>query len=189
MFHYNQIATDSVKVPDKASSNYYNHRCVLRRYENAANLLKLSWIRPEDIKYYTDIGIQYFKIQGRNHVLKGDAVKALGYYFKGSYDGDLLELLNLFNPTGSFKVSIDNKSLDGFLEPYFREENFCNSDCGNCNYCENFARKCIDIKKTEEVYHMADEFYSGYDQFKQLLDSVTENSKSSNKLDADFDLD
>lgn len=194
MFHYNQIATDSVRVPDKASSNYYNHRCVLRRYENAVNLLKLSWIRPEDIKYYSAIGIRYFKIQGRNHVLKGDAVKALEYYFKESYDGDLLELLNLFNPTGSFKVSIDNKSLDGFIDPYYREENFCESDCDNCNYCESIARKCIDFKEAGEVYRMASEFYSGYDQFKQLLDSVTQEKASDGPVeeigtDVDFDLD
>jgi collagenase-like PrtC family protease len=201
MFHYNQIAADSVKVPDRASSNYYNHRCILRRCEDAVNLLKLSLIRPEDIKYYSAIGIRYFKIQGRNHVLKGDAVKALEYYFNESYDGDLLDLLNLFNPTGSFKINIDNRCLDGFIEPYYREEIVCDSDCDNCNYCDSFARKCINLKEAGEVYRRADEFYSGYDQFNQLLDSITAENPANpakpaepaagtaNKIDADFQLD
>jgi collagenase-like PrtC family protease len=191
MFHYNQISTDSVKVTNEASANYYTHRCLLKRFENKGNLLKLTWIRPEDIKYYTGIGINYFKFQGRHTVVKGDPARALECYFEESYDGDLLELLDMFNPTSHFRVKIDNKRLEGFLDPYFRKENFCNNDCTHCNYCESFAEKCIDSKELEDIHTNANEFFGQYDKFKQLLDSVTaenEDIKKEDDLEASFDL-
>ncbi|MGD2087719.1 MAG: U32 family peptidase [Candidatus Aminicenantes bacterium] len=192
MFHYNQISTDSVEVVSDASANYYSHRCLLRRHENVGNLLKLTWIRPEDLHYYTGIGIRYFKFQGRQTVVKGDPARAVECYFKESYDGDLMELIDLFNPTSHFRVSIDNKCLDGYLEPFFQKEDFCSNDCRSCNYCESFARKCLDAKKVEEIHADANDFFHQYDPFKQLLDSINNEKtgeKERNDLTVDFDLD
>jgi hypothetical protein len=98
MFHYNQIAGDSLEESSGCSNSYYPHKCLQRRYENKSNLLKLTWVRPEDLKYYLAVGINYFKLQGRPRVLKGDPVKALEAYFKEDYHGDLFKLLDLFAP-------------------------------------------------------------------------------------------
>jgi collagenase-like PrtC family protease len=171
MFHYNQMSCDSMTVTNDASINYYSHKCIMKRYENIANILKLSWIRPEDIKYYTDIGIHFFKLQGRQAVLQGDPVRAVECYFKESYDGDLLELLDMFMPTSNFRVFVDNKSLNGFILPYIKNDNFCSSDCKNCNYCESFAKKAIDLKKAKEITEYAQDFYTEYDQFSKLIHS------------------
>ncbi len=190
MFHYNQIAGDSVRLSSEASSGYYHHRCVLRRYETPENILKLTWVRPEDLHYYTAVGIRYFKIQGRNHVLKGDPVRAVRAYFKGSYEGDLAELLDLFNPTGKFRVAIDNRCLDGFLEPFFnaRGENFCKNNCSRCHYCESTARKCIDADETKKIHRMAAEFYHEYDAFSRTLAAAMQQGNPGDEINFEFNL-
>jgi collagenase-like PrtC family protease len=192
MFHYNQISGDSVGVPGEASLNYYTHRCLLRRLENRGNLLKLTWIRPEDMGYYTGIGIEYFKLQGRHLVFDGDPVRAVGHYFKGSYEGDLFELLDLFNPTSEFRVFIDNRCLEGFIKPFYEKENFCKNDCPRCNYCESFASRCIGAKEAAEVRESAAQFYGEFDGFNKLTGSLTgkkTNPVGKDNMDIDFNLD
>ncbi len=182
MFHYNQIACDSTSGSNEASINYYNHKCLLRRYENISNLLKLTWIRPEDIKLYKEVGINYFKIQGRHTVDHGDPKKTVEYYFRESYEGDLLELLDLFNPTSSFRIYLDNKSLDNFIQPFYQKEDFCRNNCERCNYCESIARRIIDEKKLEEIFTSAAEFYHTFDQFGSIVNSVINSKKNNKKL-------
>jgi collagenase-like PrtC family protease len=151
----------------------------------------MTWVRPEDIKYYTGIGIHYFKLQGRQAVLKGDPVRAVESYFKESFDGDALELFDMFSPTSTFRVSISNKSLEGFIKPFLKQgENFCKRDCDHCKYCETFANEHLDRQKFEELKQMIHEFYDGYDQFKQLLDSITKEevaAETNEPLEADVE--
>lgn len=171
-FHYNETGGDSSGHANEIGVNYFEHKCLLQRYADASEILKLAWIRPEDLKYYTAVGINYFKLQGRQHTGKTGHIKTLEYYFKEDYDGNLMDLLDMFNPRYSFRVYLDNKKLDGFLKPYYEIENFCKNDCDNCNYCRSFAGKCISIRESEEIIQAAKEFYNEYDQFKKLVDSV-----------------
>ncbi|MCL6589468.1 MAG: U32 family peptidase [Firmicutes bacterium] len=143
MFHYNEEAGDSFKVVNEASATYFINRCVMRKFDSLGNLLKISWIRPEDIKFYTGIGINYFKIQGRQFMEHGrDPVKAVKHYMEESYDGSFFELLDLFlNPDGNTHPRIENKLLDGFINVFVENPGFCKNDCGNCGYCDNFAKR------------------------------------------------
>jgi len=191
MFHYNQISTDSVEVRSQASTEYYPHRCLLRRYDDIGNILRLTWIRPEDIKYYTQTGIRYFKFQGRHTVAKGDPARAVEAYFAASHDGDLMELLDLFNPTSNFRVNIDNKKLDDFILPFYQNEYFCTSDCDNCRYCSTFAQRVINADEVRQLSRDAGEFFKQYDPFQELIDGITDsNSFQAPKeaLQMDFDL-
>lgn len=193
MFHYNQISSDSIKLAGETSANYYTHRCLLRRFEHISNLMKLTWIRPEDLHYYTSTGINHFKLQGRHTVVNGDPARTVECYFKESFDGDLLELIDMFNPTTNFRVAIDNKKLDGFIKPFYQIENFCWDNCESCGYCETFARKSIDENQLKEIYQGALEFFSQYDKFNQTLSYITKGavsveSKAADGLEADFDL-
>jgi collagenase-like PrtC family protease len=192
MFHYNQVAFDSISVSSKASSNYYSHRCLLRRYERPGTFLKLSWVRPEDIRYYTDIGVHYFKLQGRQSALKGNPVQAVECYFKESYNGNLLDLLEVFSPHSKFRIHIDNRALDGFLEPYYRRDQFCKHDCRHCNHCDSYAKKAIVPGEVEKVYENIKQFLDQYDQFKIELNSITDSNATkmqSSNLEIDFVLD
>ncbi len=194
MPHYNQMSYDSVKLADQTSYDYFGHRCVLQRFASIANLMKLNWIRPEDLHYYNGIGIDRFKLQGRQAVVKGDPIRALEAYFSESYDGDLMELLDMFDPTTHFRIPMDNKKLDGFIAPFVKNDHFCRNDCQSCGYCETFARKVIDYPAAEELVAMAEDFFAEYDRFNGLLEKECRRDITGAKklfaeemVDADFE--
>lgn len=171
MFHHNQTSHDRGHK-SKPSVTYYSHRCMMKRCESASNIMRLAWIRPEDIKYYVDIGINYFKLQGRQAVLKGDPVRATEAYMKESFTGNLVELLDVFSLTNSFRVEVDNKKLEGFIAPFVKKPGFCKNDCGTCGYCDTFFKKNLDEDKIKETFDMATDFYSRYDQYINLVDET-----------------
>jgi collagenase-like PrtC family protease len=173
MSHYNQQSDDSIVSTNETSFNYYEHKCMMRRYSELGNWLKIIWVRPEDLKYYTQVGINYFKLQGRQSLIKGgDPVRVAECYFKEDYDGNLVYLINCFAPLNNFEVFLDNKKLAGFLEPFVEKENFCIRDCTQCDYCDVFAEKCLDVKNAEEVCELAENFYNEYDEYARMLKSV-----------------
>lgn len=187
MFHYNQMSHDSM-VQEEQITTYYSHRCMVRRCEDVSNLLKISWIRPEDLKYYTAIGINYFKIQGRQAVLKGDLIKTLEHYFQESFAGNLMDLIDLFSSSNSFIAYLDNQKLDGFLQPFVENKNFCIDDCSNCGYCAAFAKKSVDYEKTLVINERANKFYQDFDQFNQLMEKAHAiDSQESENSNFDFD--
>lgn len=191
MFHYNQMSEDSVHMTCEASTQYYSHRCIMKRYENVSNIMRLAWIRPEDLQYYTNIGINYFKLQGRQAVLKGNPLLAVESYFKASYEGNLMDLLDMFSPTNRFKVFVDNKKLDAFVKPFAEGLHHCNRDCMKCNYCDTFAKKSIDMDKADEITSLANSFYNEYDLYKNNLKEVLSSQEEKSiplEMDIKFDL-
>ncbi len=193
MFHHNQTSHDNgIKCSD-CSSTYYSHRCMMKRCESIYNFMKLAWVRPEDIKYYNQIGIHYFKLQGRQAVLKGNPVRLVEAYMKESYDGNLVELLDVFNTTNSFVINVDNKKLDGFILPFVQNKEFCKHDCSQCSYCKTFMDSRLDTNTLQGTYDVATRFYDEYDEFKKSVrgqaDIFTESERKNNsELDATSDL-
>lgn len=182
IFHYNMISGEPAGTVNDVSINYYEHRCVLQQYKNIENLLKLSWIRPEDIQCYTNIGISYFKLQGRHtFIKKGNPLKTLECYFKGEHDGNLMDLLTMFSTMNNFKIYIDNKQLQGFIKPFYEVEHFCQNNCLHCNHCKTFARRCIDFEKAREIIGMAEKFYNDFDRYKQLINDLPRNITRENE--------
>ncbi len=192
-FHYNEITEDSLGCTNNVSVNFYEHRCVLQRYSKISNLLRMCFVRPEDLKYYTNIGIYYFKLQGRHLVNKGDAVRTVKAYFDENYDGDVMDLAYLFYWQNSFKIPFDNKKMEGFLEPFFTHDDFCKRDCIKCGYCEAFAKKIIDYENGAEVIRLAEAFYDQYDKFNEMVRSVnlkeTANPPENMDMHVSFDID
>lgn len=186
MFHYNQISGDSTTECNETATNYFEHRCVLQRHGDIANMLKIAFVRPEDIKLYAESGIRYFKLQGRNLVTKGDPVKTVQMYFEQRFDGDVMDLIYMFNPLNNFKIYLDNAKLDGFIDPFYKKDNFCSKDCHSCSYCKEFSKKVIDYEKAEEVIKLSKVFYEDYDKFNTILNSKKER-KNTNIEDISFD--
>lgn len=168
-YHYNQTGHDSLERPDGSIRSYYNHKCMLRRAQGAEEWLKLCWIRPEDIPWYNQAGIHYFKLQGRHTVAKGDPVRAAECYFSQRYDGNLIDLLELFGCPYELKPSLDNRSLDGFLKPFVDRPDFCASDCARCGYCASVAKRCMPTPETGRLMAMSKEFYTEFDPYAALL--------------------
>jgi len=169
MFHYNQISGDSTGASDRMSCAYYPLRCAMRLYADLSNVLKVAWIRPEDLKYYTALGFDRFKLQGRQTVLRGDPVRAVECYFREAYDGDLKDLLFLFAPSELYKVKLDNRALADFLTPFVRNEGFCCRDCSGCDYCETFARKFLQSEEVDRIMDSAREWLQENDPFRKML--------------------
>lgn len=188
MFHYNQIANDSVDKTNEVSQNYFEHRCVLQRFSKLSNILRMAYVRPEDINLYSSIGIQYFKLQGRHAVLKGDPVRTLKAYFDENYDGEVMDLIYLFYEMNSFKVNLNNKKLEGFIKPFFEKKIICKNDCERCKYCDGFATKVIDMDSANEMKINAEKFYLEFDQYNGLLNSANNQNTNSKEIDKTIDL-
>lgn len=142
MFHYNSFSHSHT---NRDEGSYYTSRCH-SIHIGAENYMKLNWIRPEDIHYYSNIGINFFKLQGRTNVYSGQPAKAVGHYIEEKYDGDLISLLELFSTEKPLTIAgckIDNRSLDGFFEPFVKKPGFCTKLCNECGYCKAFADKSI----------------------------------------------
>lgn len=158
-FHHNQTSHDISCDSGTPSVAFYSNRCMLQRCDGVETLLKLAWIRPEDTHLYENIGIQFFKIQGRQAVHGGGVLKTAQAYLNGKYDGNLMELLDCFSNTNSFVVNLPNRLLDGFVDHFYQNPSFCTNNCDACHYCNNYIHKIMDIKDIESVFQLARQFY------------------------------
>jgi collagenase-like PrtC family protease len=180
MFHYNHESHTNDKREDSIPTYYY-HRCTMQKMMDVRNMIKLNWIRPEDLKYYKLMGINYFKIQGRHSVLAGQPVKILEHYFNEDYDGNLIDLLTMFTKYNSFQAYIDNKKLEGFVETFFDNHSFCLDNCKKCNYCLSYAEKSIDIEQAEELNMQGLLFFNEFDHYKSEIEELNKNCNPSCK--------
>jgi collagenase-like PrtC family protease len=67
-------------------------RCAYNRMINPSEYIKASWIRPEDIAFYEDIGYHTFKILERD-IPSEDLLKRVKAYSERKFSGNLAELL------------------------------------------------------------------------------------------------
>lgn len=142
MFHYNSFSHSHITDD---SCSYYTSRC-RSSHTSAENFLKINWIRPEDIPLYTNSGIHFFKLQGRTNVFTGDPARAVTHYIERHYDGNLIALLELFSsyhPLTIADLTVDNRKLDCFLQPFKEDPLFCSKVCSACGYCRSYAVKSI----------------------------------------------
>lgn len=142
MFCYNHEAHCSADNNNESIQDYFFNRCEKRKAQNKENGVKLNWIRPEDLKYYRQIGITNFKLAGRQNVSLGDPLKTIEGYLKEDFDGNLYDFLHLFsNYSMNYHPYIDNKKLDGYVSKFFNDPLFCQQKCDTCNYCKKYAEK------------------------------------------------
>ena len=163
-FHQNQAA----HYQEGQHYEYYLSRCSMQRFEKPENFFHLCWIRPEDIFYYENIGIEKFKIQGRQAVGTGNIQRCVKAYRDGSFEGNLYELLNCFQPLNSFKYNIDNKKISDFIIPFVSGKLQCKSDCKNCGYCRTYSHNHINESEIAEMNRMEKKFINETEDFLYL---------------------
>jgi collagenase-like PrtC family protease len=121
------------KIPPNQRSlfelNPFAAYCTRIKEERPEEVLKSPWIRPEDLGRYSKF-VDGFKLAGRELPGK-DMLRIVGAYVKGRYDGNLMDLLNVRVPD----LSVDNRSLDGFLDAAAD----CDMACGSCGFCRKRA--------------------------------------------------
>jgi hypothetical protein len=178
MFHYNHEAHSTPENQNQTINDYYFHRCAMQKAKELKNIIRLNWIRPEDLKYYIETGVTVFKIQGRQNILTGNPVKAVEAYIKEDFHGNLYDLITIFAPYTAFQPYIHNKKLDGFIKTFFDNPGFCKNICTNCNYCESFAKKSLDLEQAENLNQQALSYFEGVDAYIQICNETT--SKENN---------
>lgn len=137
--HYNSLS--HIKNENQTECSFYPNQCYMIKLKNPVERIKSPWIRPEDIHKYEELGIDLFKIIGREINQKADWVRMIEAYCQKKYNGNLIELLYAFSEKPD--VYLENKSLDGFVDYFFNNEYKCSNICctGKCDYCIKFYEK------------------------------------------------
>lgn len=107
-----------------------------RDKENWKYLLTNSWIRPEDLHYYSDY-FDVVKLATRINPFPEKVIKA---YYDEKYEGNLLDL---FEPSHSqilYPYIIENSK---FPDDWFENIIKCDKNCENCFYCEDILKKVL----------------------------------------------
>lgn len=169
-YHFNLASHASQQTEQKYGSFYVDYcmaKCLLIRLTNFQEFIKSPWVRPEDLAVYEDIGINYIKISGRRMTTDWllNCAKA---YLSRKYDGNLLDLVykhanfakrfvkhplsNSCEELDPLEITIDNRSLDGFLD-FFTESDYfpCEQGCKSCGYCQQVAKKVV--KADSDLVH------------------------------------
>lgn len=73
--------------------DYHLIMCRLRRLKNPINFIRSDWIRPEDIAFYEELGVDSIKLVDRRlptHMI----LKIISAYLNRSYQGNLVDLFH-----------------------------------------------------------------------------------------------
>jgi len=156
--HYNTLSDNS---SDRKFHKFCNNIKVLKPEE----FLRANFIRPEDRKFYENIGFNYFKITGRSKKASWLSEVTEAYLLR-EYNGNLIRLLGIDPLLNAEKyVYIHNPALKGFIENFPKNTNLENTYCKkwaiklmqnkefniiNAKYSDNL--KCIIKPKFLEIY-------------------------------------
>ncbi len=157
------------KIRSGKEEDYCRLKCSKLFFSKPQEIIKTTFIRPEDLGFYSRLGINYFKIVDRLMPTSwlANAVKA---YSNRKYEGNLLDLFPFYQKTientGAKQkeyIYIDNSKLGGLVD-CFKEKN-CRTQCGTtCKYCERIAKKAVKKHGSEKIAK----------KIKSKLDSLTE---------------
>ena len=90
--HANSIAHSGAKGERTTIfTETYQTYCTMKRLESPAELIKMRWIRPEDVSYYEDVGIDMLKIIDRHSSTEALAERVKAYHER-QFKGNLLDL-------------------------------------------------------------------------------------------------
>ncbi len=136
-FHDNLIShSNEAEKMQNVKWNPHLCRSVFSDVSNYAQLLKETWIRPEDICHYEGLA-DVVKLATRQH---SHPRMVIGAYASAKYEGDLLELLEPGFSSQFFPYYIEN-SL--FPDDWFEKSGSCLNGCTNCGYCEDVLNKVL----------------------------------------------
>lgn len=179
-YHYNMAAHAS-KNDDPFKGKFVDYcimNCMKHRVLEHREIIKSRFIRPEDVGFYEDLGIDRLKISSR-HLPSEWSYRSAKAYAERSYRGNLSDIMSpvaMSIPKESIhpmpeltqeenerliyalsytapNIYVDNTKLDGMLE-YFKEKGAdCDfSQCGTeCNYCGKLADKAIMADPNNEI--------------------------------------
>jgi collagenase-like PrtC family protease len=155
-YHSNMISHSGESIRGRYYVDYCYYRCSLMKMHDAAEHLRSPWIRPEDLAVYEELGIDLFKVAGREKMEEGpsshtDWIEMVAKAYHTRHCQDVARLLVGIQPPYTLRgeepepvaVHIDSAALNGFLR--FFQDDHCSLDCSQCDYCGNWARRAVKI--------------------------------------------
>ena len=137
-YHDNLISHSQAALAVRPAEGFNPHLC-WTMYEDKqclAEILKATWIRPEDLAEYMPY-VDFVKLATRQHSRMALVVDA---YAEGAYKGNLLDLLEPgFAPAfARHGVAIDNRR---FPSEWSKQVAHCSRECEECGYCDKIFQK------------------------------------------------
>lgn len=135
-FHDNLMAhsTDASEMQNDPSWNPHLCRHVLNDVDSMTELLKATWIRPEDVCRYEGL-VDVVKLATRHH---SHPRMVIGSYVDGQYEGNLLDLLEPGFSQKFFPYYIENKC---FPDNWAEQTSYCLNGCNGCGYCDEVLKQ------------------------------------------------
>ena len=137
-YHDNLIAHSDAAMKTENVKGWNPHLCwtLYRNSANFAEVLKATWIRPEDLHRYEGL-VDVVKLATRQHANPDMVISA---YERGGFEGNLLDLFESgFSPV-FFPNFIDNAA---FPPDWFEKTSACPRECAQCGYCESALRQVL----------------------------------------------
>ena len=137
-FHDNLIAHSDAAMGVENVKGWSPHLCwtLYKDPSNFPEILKATWIRPEDISRYEGL-VDVVKLATRQHANPDMVISA---YERGSFDGNLLDLFEPGFSPAFFPAFIDSSA---FPPEWFERTSSCARECSECGYCEKvFGEVC-----------------------------------------------
>ena len=130
-FHDNLIAHSDAAMKVANVKGWSPHLCwtLYKDSSNFAEILKATWIRPEDTARYDGI-VDVVKLATRQHANPDMVISA---YERGSFDGNLLDLFEPGFSPAFYPRFIDNSA---FPQDWFERTSACARECAECGYCD-----------------------------------------------------
>ena len=142
--HINMVSHASIATPEELKNfgdfDYAIKRCTKIRQTDPIEFLMSSFIRPEDLALYEDLGYNIFKIVGRNRSTEWIA-NCLSAYLKRRYDGNLFDLSCHIGEDKKIGF-LPNKSLEGWYQ-YM----------GSFKDWEEFIKKAKEFYQSRKLKH------------------------------------
>jgi len=147
-YHYN-FGAHATYGSNYIIPEYYGSLCALMKIRDKRNVLNAPWVRPEDMKFYMEMGVDRYKISGREmYSNNANMFKVVETYNSYNYKGNLADLFMCFTKCAYSEIfNINNDDvLDTYIKNVQSGELACNTfGCNNCMKCAD-ALKSIQIK-------------------------------------------
>ncbi|MCP4135642.1 MAG: hypothetical protein GY754_32035 [bacterium] len=93
-FHgaYNSHASQTNSMNKLLPVDYYLLNCISRFFTNPYEIIRSSYIRPEDLHYYEKVGMNKFKLGERGYNTT-DLARIVKAYTDRSYDGNVVDII------------------------------------------------------------------------------------------------
>ena len=137
-YHDNLIAHSDAAMKTVNAKGWNPHLCwtLYGDRKNFAEILKATWIRPEDLHRYEGL-VDVVKLATRQHANPDMVISA---YERGTFEGNLLDLFEPGFSPAFFPNFIDNAA---FPSDWFERTSACARECAECGYCESTLRQVM----------------------------------------------